>query len=204
MIRSLAGAYRQEQTKKAPLSWRIRNALRWSYIWGLITVWLAIRFSHITGIVTITSQLAIKLYHKGEWIDYGVVCRRVVTNNGVGFLVDAWQNIVEIENMKYMGCGTGTNAENVADSALQTESTTALNPDSTRATGTFSEPAANQITITGTVLFDASAAITEQGVFSQAATGGGVLFDRSVFGAINAVSGDGIQFAYTGTFTAGS
>src|SRR5690606_38659468 len=119
------------------------------------------------------------------------------TNNGVAFIVDAWQNSVELENMKYHGCGTGTTAEAAADSALVTESTTALNPDSTRATGTQTEPATHQLTSTGTVTFDNTAAITEHGLFSQAATGGGVLFDRSVFSAINVVSGDSIQFAYT-------
>jgi hypothetical protein len=133
-----------------------------------------------------------------------VVSRRVVTNNGVAFIVDAWDNDVELEDMNYHGCGTGTTAENAADSALETESTTALNPDSTRATGTMTQPAANQLRTTATVAFDGNAAITEHGLLSQAATGGGVLFDRSVFSAINVVSGDSITFQYTVTFTAGS
>jgi len=105
--------------------------------------------------------------------------------------------------MIYHGCGTGTTAEAAADSALVTESTTALNPDSTRATGTQSEPAANQLRSTGTLTFDNTAAVTEHGLFSQAATGGGTLFDRTVFSAVNVVSGESIQFQYTVTFTAG-
>ena len=36
------------------------------------------------------------------------------------------------------------------------------------------------------------------------AIGGGVLFDRSVFSAINVVSGDSISFAYTVSFSSGS
>lgn len=189
---------------QAPLSWRIRNAARWGYIWGIITTWLARGLTKLTGIPTITSELAVQLIRDGRRIDYGVVSRRVVTNNGVAFIVDAWQNSVELENMKYHGCGTGTTAEAAADSALVTESTTALNPDSTRATGTQSEPATNQLTSTGVVTFDNSAAITEHGLFSAATTGTGVLFDRSVFSAINVVSGDSISFAYTVSFTAGS
>lgn len=190
---------------KAPLSWRIANTTRWGYIWGLITTQMAQGLTKLTGIPTITSELSARLIRSnGEWVDYGVLSRRVVTNNGVGFIVDAWQNTVELENMRYHGCGTGTTAEAVGDSALVTESTTALNPDSTRASGTQSEPATNQLTSTGLVTFDASAAITEHGLFSQAATGGGVLFDRSVFSAINVVSGDSISFAYTVSFTAGS
>lgn len=190
---------------KAPLSWRIRNMTRWGYILGLIAVWLARGLTKLTGIPTITSSLSARLIRKdGSRIDYGVLSRRVVTNNGVAYIVDAWQNTVELENMKYHGCGTGGTAEAAGDSALVTESTTALNPDSTRASGTQSEPATNQLTSTGLVTFDASAAITEHGLFSQAATGGGVLFDRSLFSAINVVSGDAISFAYTVTFTSGS
>jgi len=78
-----------------------------------------------------------------------------------------------------------------------------LNPDSTRATGTRSQPAANQYRSVGTVTFDAITAVTEHGILSQAATGGGVLWDRSVFTAINVASGDSIQFTYTCTVSAG-
>lgn len=189
---------------KAPLSWRIRNGLRWGYVWGIIAVWLAHGLTRLTGIPTITSALAVRLLRSdGSTVDYGIVSRRVVTNNGVGFIVDAFQNLVELENMNFHGCGTGTTAEAAGDSALVTESTTALNPDSTRATGTRSEPASNQLKSAGTLTFDASAAITEHGLFSAASTGTGVLFDRSVFSAINVVSTDSILFEYTVTFTAG-
>lgn len=190
---------------QAPLSWRIRNGLRWGYVWGIIAVWLARGLTALTGIPTITSELAVQVIRRdGRRINYGVVSRRVVTNNGVAYIVDAWQNSVELENMKYHGCGTGTTAEAAGDSALVTESTTALNPDSTRATGTQTEPGTNQLTSTGVVTFDNSAAITEHGLFSAATTGTGVLFDRSVFSAINVVSGDSISFAYTVSFTSGS
>lgn len=189
--------------KKAPLSWRIRNATRVSFLWGWFTVLLAKMFSRLTGIPTIHSELRLKVRRHGEWIDYGVVSRRVVTNAGVAFLVDAWQNLVELENMKYHGVGTGTTAEAAGDTALVTESTTILNPDSTRATGTQTEPAANQLTSTATVTFDGNGAITEHGVFSQAATGGGTLWDRSVFSAVNVSTGESILCAYTATFTAG-
>ena len=119
-------------------------------------------------------------------------------------IVDAWQNTVELENMKYHGVGTGATAAAVGDTALQTESTTALNPDNTRATGSLTEGAtANIFKSVGTVTFDASAAITEWGLLSQAATGGGTLFDRFVFSAINVVSGDSIQFTFQCTFSSG-
>lgn len=140
------------------------------------------------------------------WIDYGVLSYRVVTDAGVAFIVDDWDNNgQDLTTLNFHGCGTGAAAEAVGDTALGTESTTALNPNSTRATGTRSQPAANQYRSVGTNTFDADAAITEHGLFSQAATGGGVLWDRSVFAAINVVgaTGDSIQFTYTATLSSG-
>ncbi len=134
----------------------------------------------------------------------GLLSTRLITDTGVAFLVDDWDNNgQDLTTLNFHGCGTGTNAENQTDSALQTESTTALNPDNTRATGTRSQPAANQYRSVGTVTFDNTAAITEHGLFSQAATGGGTLWDRSVFSAINVVSADSIQFTHTTTVSAG-
>lgn len=136
--------------------------------------------------------------------DYGQVSCKVVTTAGVGFLVDALQNLVEPEIMKYHGLGTGTNAEDVADTALQTELTTQYNPNSTRATGTLTEGSgANVFRSVATNTLDGSATITEHGILSQAATGGGVLLDRSVFTGLPLISGDSLQSTYDLTFTAG-
>lgn len=156
-----------------------------------------------TGVLGVARLHATVYRADGSREHLGLLSTRFVTDTGVGFIVDAFQNLVELENMKYHGVGTGTNAENQTDSALQTESTTVLTVDSTRATGTTTEVAANQYRTVATVSFDGTAAITEHGVLSQAATGGGVLLDRSVFSAINVVSGDSIQFTYTLTFSAG-
>ena len=65
------------------------------------------------------------------------------------------------------------------------------------------EASATQLRSTGTLTFDNTVAVTEHGLFSQAATGGGVLWDRSIFTAVNVVSGDSIQFQYTASLTAG-
>lgn len=188
------------------VAWHLRNRTRASYVYGFVFNWLAKQFTRLTGIPTLTAELSAKLLKRdGSVIDYGVVSYRVVTNAGVAFLVDDMDPsaATDISTLKYHGCGTGTTAENVTDTALVTESTTALNPDSTRATGTATQPSANILTSTATVTFDATAAITEHGLFSQAATGGGTLWDRSVFSAINVVSGDSIQFAYSLTVSAG-
>lgn len=178
------------------LAWHLRNRTRASYLYGIVFNWLAKQFSKLTGIPTLTAELRAKLLRRdGSVIDYGVVSYRVVTNAGVAFIVDDFDPAAttDISTLKYHGCGTGTTAEATSDTALVTESTTALNPDSTRATGTATQPSANILTSTATVTFDAGAAITEHGIFSQAATGGGTLLDRSVFSAINVVSGDSIN-----------
>jgi hypothetical protein len=139
----------------------------------------------------------------GRVIDYGVASLRVITTTGAGFIVDAFQNIVEVENMKFHGLGTGTNAEAVGDTALQTELTTQYNPDSTRATGSTTEASATVFRTVGTNTFDASAAITEHGILSQAATGGGVLLDRSQFSAVNVANADSLQSTYDLTINTG-
>jgi hypothetical protein len=189
---------------KAPLAWRARN-----FVKHIAPDFPRLAIAHAArkaGVPVMLSRLSVRKRDKnGKWTDYGVVSTRVVTTAGVGFLVDAWQNILELEIMKYHGVGTGTTAEASSDTALVTESTTILNPDSTRATGSLTEGASGNIfRSVGTLTFDGSGAITEHGLFSQAATGGGVLWDRSVFSAINVVSGDSIQFTYDVTFTAGS
>lgn len=140
----------------------------------------------------------------GQWIDYGRVSTRVVTTAGANFLVDALQGTVEPEILRYHALGTGTNAEAVGDTALQTELSTAYNPDSTRATGSLTEGAsANIFRSVGTNTLDGSAAVTEHAIVSQAATGGGTVLDRSVFSVINLSSGDSLQSTYDFTINTG-
>lgn len=160
----------------------------------------ALRLSNVYGSLYLTHISA-----GGEVLELGLASMRVVTTAGVNFLVDALQGSVEPEILKYHGIGTGTNAEASADTALQTESTTALNPDSTRATGSLTEGAsANIFRTVGTVTVDASVACTEHGVFSAASTGTGTLLDRSVFSVVNLASGDSLQATYDFTIAAGS
>jgi hypothetical protein len=118
----------------------------------------------------------------------------LIVDAGENFLVDAWQNLVELENMKFHGIGTGAVAAAEANTALGTELTTQYNPDNTRATGSLTEGASPNIFRTvGTNTVDATAAVTEWGLLSQAATGGGVLFSRVVFASISLASGDSLQ-----------
>lgn len=157
-----------------------------------------------TGVIAVSRLYASVIRADGRVEHLGLLSTKVITDAGVTFLRDDWNNNAQdFTTMNFHGCGTGAVAESAADTALGAESTTVLNPDSTRATGTRTTPAANQFRSVGTPTFDGSAAITEHGIFSQSATGGGTLWDRSVFSAINVANGDSIQFTYTCTLSSG-
>lgn len=160
--------------------------------------WAAIKaFLGLTDKITPVGRLyAKKVSADGVEEDLGLISTKVVTDTGVAYIVDAFQNLTELENMKYHGSGTGTTAENQTQTGLVTEV-------ESRATGTTVEGAsANIYRTVGTVSYTATYAITEHGVFSAAAAG--VMIDRSVFSAINVNNGDSIQFTYELTFPAGS
>ena len=222
-------------SRRASLIWRLRNKMRPMYWRGVFAKSVANPLRNLTGAIAIYSELEITHFrlsdddraewlrrkaagagldelmlftrNMGERVSHGVVARQVITDAGVAYIVDDFDNAsgsADVSLFNFHGCGTGTNAEAAGDTALQTESTTALNPDSTRATGTRSQPAANQYRSVGTLTFDGSAAVTEHGLFTTSGTGSGTLLDRSVFSAINVASGDSIQFTYTVTFPSGS
>jgi hypothetical protein len=119
----------------------------------------------------------------------------MVTDSGAAFMVDAFQNLTEIDALNWHDAGTGTNAEAQGDSALQTPWGGA------RVAGAQTEPAANQYRTTATIPFTGPFAIVEHGLFS--ANAAGTLWDRSKFGAVNVVNGESIIFQYTLTVTAG-
>lgn len=136
--------------------------------------------------------------------DHGLVSEKVITTAGVNFLVDAWQNLVELENMKFHGIGTSTTAENSSQTALGAELTTQYNPDNTRATGSLAEGAsANIFRTVGTNTVDAAVTVEEHGIFNQAATGGGTMWDRSLTGSKALSSGEGLESTYDMTASAG-
>lgn len=182
------------------------NAWRASNLRNLWRGWRRVLAARALGLTHAYGQLWLSVIRAdGQVTGLGLASLRVVTTAGVNFIVDAFQNTTELENMKFHGIGTGNTAEAAADTALVTESTTALNPDSTRATGSTTEGAsANIYRTVGTLTADASIAAVEHGIFSQAATGGGTLLDRSVFSTVNLASGDSLQATYDLTFTAGS
>jgi len=150
------------------------------------------------GWVRWQSNLSARLIRgDGTVIDYGVVCKRVVTDAFVAALVDTLQSsVASFSDFKYHDSGTGTNVEAAADTVLQTPCGEA------RDVGTQIEGAtANIYKSVATNTYAGSFAITEHGLFNAAAAG--TLMDRSVFSAITVASGDKIEFTYQLTCTAG-
>ena len=185
--------------RKAPWAWRLRNALRPAYWYGWADNQAAKIFTGLTGIPTLTAELAIMLNKAdGQKIDYGVVGYRVVTTAFVNFLVDQLQTETSVfGDFKFHDSGVGTTAENVTDTAMETTD------GESRVTGTQTEGgSANQYVSVGTISYTTTKAITEHGLFNDVSAG--TLMDRTVFSAINVVNGDSVTFTYTLTCTAGS
>lgn len=162
----------------------------------------ALKIPHFYGQLFLTHIRA-----DGDRIDLGLASLRLVTTAGVVYIcADMASGANDINLFRYHGIGTNSTAEAVGDTALGAESTTALNPDSTRATGSQAQgTSGNHATYTtvGTLTADASIAATEHGIFTQAATGGGTLLDRSVFSVVNLASGDSLQATYVYTANSG-
>lgn len=138
----------------------------------------------------------------GTTVDLGIISMRVVTTAGAEFIVDAFQNLTEVENMKFHGFGTGGAAEAIGNTGLTTELTTQYAVDNTRPTGSTTEGATAIIYRSlGTLVPDAAVAITEHGVFSAAAAG--ILLDRSLFTVINLVAADQLATTFELSITPG-
>ena len=99
---------------------------------------------------------------------------------------------------KYHHWGTGTNAENATDSALQTPGAEA------RAVGTHIEGAtAKTYKSVGTLTCNATPkTIVEHGLFKASSIG--VLMDRTKHGAHELVEGNQIEYTFNIAFTSGS
>lgn len=173
--------------------------------------------NRLASVTICESRLFVRIHRGALWLannsgpaieDHGMVGYRVVTTVGAGFIVDALQNILEAETMKFHGIGTGSGAEAIGDTTLGTELTTEYSPNSTRATGTLTEGATGNIFRTvATNTLDATPGgnIQEHGLFSNATVGSGVLFDRTKFasGGYALVSGDGLETPYEWTMAIG-
>jgi hypothetical protein len=143
-------------------------------------------------VIELTGKLSARVIRKGGAVqDLGVIARKKVTTAFVNHLVDSLQNQTTkpIDTFKYHDSGTGTNAEDPANTTLQ------IPCGEARDAGTQLEGAsANIYRSVATHTYAGPFAITEHGLFS--ASSGPTLMDRSVFSPINVVATEKIEFTY--------
>lgn len=199
LVQHLLGLWERRAILREQIVYRLKNQLRWRFMVAAFWYRMAFVFGKVTPFTVLVSELRGELIRKdGTRIDLGVLCYRNITNAFLAAVVDDLDNgAADISGYNFHGVGIGTTAEAASQTALVTESTTILTTDSVRATGTRSQPTAPQYRTVGTPAFDGSGAITEHAVFNDADVGEGTMMDRSLFSAINVVSGDSIQFTYT-------
>jgi len=186
--------------------WRMRNLPRMLKQVGQLQTARAAQRVH--GMVFGYGALWLQV-HRGDGTvdDLGLASLRVITSAGVNYLTaDMAGGASDINLFKFHAFGTGVGAEAAGDTALGTELTTQYNPDNTRPTGSQSS-STNTYTTAATFTPDSGGviAVTEHGIFTQAATGGGTLWDRSQFAAVNtnSANGDSILATYVATFPSG-
>jgi len=182
--------------KRAPIIWRLRNTLQYPYIRG----WFAEKLLPVAGTAGLMSAIgrtsAVLIKKDGTRVNYGILGRRVVTTAFVSFVVDQLQTETSVfGDFKFHDSGVGTTAENAGDTIIETTD------GESRATGTQTEASATVYKSVGTIAYTTSKAITEHGLFNDATAG--TLMDRTVFSAINVVSGDSVEFTYQLTVSAG-
>jgi len=161
------------------------------------------KMAYDNNIPTFFGMLWGTVVRDGETVDLGIISMRVVTDAGVAAIATGLNGNASAGNFNFHGLGIGTGAESAANTALGSELTTAYAVDSTRPAGTKSNPSANVFRTVATNTLDGSAAVTEHGIFTQAAIAGGTLLDRSVFSAINLSSGDSLETTYDLTLNSG-
>ena len=190
-------------TRRTDPNWLRRQARKLRRDGSLDVPRLAVE-ARRAGLAPMYGELFGRVIHKdGSVTELGLLGRRVITTTGVAYLAATFNSSGEPENLKYHGFGTGGSAEAVGNTALTTELTTEYAVNSTRPTGSQAN-STNTYTTVATLSPDATVAITEHGIFDQAATGGGTLFDRTLFSVINLTgSADSLQATYVLTLPSG-
>lgn len=188
--------------ERPDVQWRRDNQVNMRR--SMVTQDWAVRASRRGALVGLGHLWLAKVTRKGV-LDLGLAGCQMVTTAGVNYIVDAFQNLVELENLKYHGLGTSSAVEAVSNTGLGSEFTTQYATNNTRATGTTGEQSGNPNVYETTALVTVDAAVTavEHGIFSRAQAPGGVLFDRTVFTGVPLASGESLQCTYQFTLIAG-
>ena len=113
-----------------------------------------------------------------------------LTTAGREWVIDKVQSLAPLSNatMTAIGWGTGSTAENVADTALVTEASEA------RVTGTLSQPTTTTDRLVGTITANGTKTIAEVGRFNSTTVSGSTMQQRHVFTGIPLVVNDQITF----------
>ena len=142
------------------------------------------------GVQVMEGSLDISIIRDGIVYPFGCVGHKVITTAFAEFVVD--QLISESSvfgDFKYHEIGTGTTAENKTDTALETYV-------EARTAGTQVEDSSMVYKSVASISITDTRAITEHGIFNHATHGSGTLMDRTVFAAVNLVSGDVFEATY--------
>lgn len=141
---------------------------------------------------------AVLIHADGSREDLGVIATKKVTG---AFVTDIVANMVTdttaFGDYKYHDCGTGSTAEANTQTALVTPYGGARATGTQVAGGTSTAPTYTSV---ATVSFSGTFAIVEHAIFN--ASSSATMLDRSLFSAVNVVSGDSIQFTYVLTLNA--
>ena len=177
--------------------YKLRNLPHMMRSWlVLLGCYVAVKMGGIAAYGTVKIKL---IRADGTTYNFGTVGHRVVTTAGVTFMATGFKDgTKDISTLKYHASGTGVVAENITDVALGTEVT-----DNARTAGTNTNPSANQYQTVNTITYTGAHAITEHGIFNQIVVAASILWDRTVFAAINVAVADSIQFTYVLTINAG-
>jgi len=181
----------------APLSWKLRNWLRFGFIKGWLAHNTGLLVSKTMGVAVLLPELRIRHFKRnGTIVDYGVVGYQKVTTAFCEYMVDQLQTETSTwGDFKYHDSGVGVTGEANGDVAMETTD------NQSRSTGTQTEGTSVQYKSVGTIAYTDTLAITEHGLFNAATSV--TLMDRTVFAEVNVISGDSLEFSYYLTATAG-
>jgi len=168
---------------------RFKNKIK-DHIWNLTKLVRksVLIITGIGGVQVMEGSLAFRVKRNGIWYDYGTVGHKVITTAMAEFVVD--QLIAETSvfgDFKYHEIGTGTTAENITDTDIETGI-------ESRATGTQVEDSSKVYKSIASISITGTHAITEHCIFNDASAG--TLMDRTVFTAVNLKSGDTFAATY--------
>jgi len=144
----------------------------------------------IGGVQAMEGSLGFRIFRNGFWYDFGCVGHKVITTAFATFIVDQLQAESSIfGDFKYHQIGTGSTAESAANTVLVT-------PVEAVTTGSQTETSAKVYKTIASISITGTRALVEHGLFNNATPASGTLMDRTVFAAVNLVSGDTFEATY--------